>query len=457
MSSLAVALIVVVGLFVCVIAGVHIGFSLALMSVLGIVLMSGNIDSGLYILGTTSFEALRSYSFAVIPLFMLMGAFMSNSNIAKDLFAFLEKILKKIPGGLGVATVLANAVFAAITGVAIASAAIFAKISVPEMERHHYKPQWAAGCVAGSSTLGMLIPPSLMFILYGMLAEVSIGKMFIAGILPGILLAVMFSVLVLGYAIFKPEKMFEAGYYKRSKKDIENKLDEKIEAAGGIEEESFAKVCISVIPTILLIILVLGGIWGGFFTPTEAAGVGALGALIIGFLSGMNLSGLKNALLETASSASSILFLLIAATMYSRMLAMSGAVVWLSDVVMGLNANRYLILALLMVVIIILGCVLDSTSIMLITVPMMAPLIADMGFDLIWFGIVIVLFVHMGLITPPFGMCVFSVKGALPKKYEGVKVEGMFVAVIPFLITMLIHAIIIVIFPFLSLVLTAGM
>lgn len=134
MSSLAVALIVVVGLFVCVIAGVHIGFSLALMSVLGIVLMSGNIDSGLYILGTTSFEALRSYSFAVIPLFMLMGAFMSNSNIAKDLFAFLEKILKKIPGGLGVATVLANAVFAAITGVAIASAAIFAKISVPEME-----------------------------------------------------------------------------------------------------------------------------------------------------------------------------------------------------------------------------------------------------------------------------------------------------------------------------------
>lgn len=260
MSSLAVALIVVVGLFVCVIAGVHIGFSLALMSVLGIVLMSGNIDSGLYILGTTSFEALRSYSFAVIPLFMLMGAFMSNSNIAKDLFAFLEKILKKIPGGLGVATVLANAVFAAITGVAIASAAIFAKISVPEMERHHYKPQWAAGCVAGSSTLGMLIPPSLMFILYGMLAEVSIGKMFIAGILPGILLAVMFSVLVLGYAIFKPEKMFEAGYYKRSKKDIENKLDEKIEAAGGIEEESFAKVCISVIPTILLIILVLGGI-----------------------------------------------------------------------------------------------------------------------------------------------------------------------------------------------------
>lgn len=312
---------------------------------------------------------------------------MSNSNIAKDLFAFLEKILKKIPGGLGVATVLANAVFAAITGVAIASAAIFAKISVPEMERHHYKPQWAAGCVAGSSTLGMLIPPSLMFILYGMLAEVSIGKMFIAGILPGILLAVMFSVLVLGYAIFKPEKMFEAGYYKRSKKDIENKLDEKIEAAGGIEEESFAKVCISVIPTILLIILVLGGIWGGFFTPTEAAGVGALGALIIGFLSGMNLSGLKNALLETASSASSILFLLIAATMYSRMLAMSGAVVWLSDVVMGLNANRYLILALLMVVIIILGCVLDSTSIMLITVPMMAPLIADMGFDpyMVWY------------------------------------------------------------------------
>jgi len=460
MSSLTVAMIVVIGLFVCVLCGIHIGFSLATMSVVGIMLMSGSVDTGLHILGTTAFEALRSYTFAVIPLFMLMGAFMSNSNIAKNLFALLSRILGRIPGGLGIATVLANAVFAAITGVAIASAAIFAKISVPEMERHHFRPTWAAGCVAGSSTLGMLIPPSLMFILYGMLAEVSIGKMFIAGILPGILLALMFSALVLGFAVVRPEKMYEAGFYKRSKEDIQDKLEELSGNRDGkseLEQVSFLRLSISVIPTVLLILLVLGGIWGGYFTPTEASGIGALGALLVGFVSGLTPAGVKNALLETAESASSILFLLISATMYSRMLTMSGAVVWLSQVVMSIDASKYVILALLMVVIIILGCVLDSTSIMLITVPMMAPIMASLGFDLIWFGVVIVLFVHMGLITPPFGMCVFAVKGALPKRYTDIKVEGIFGIVLPFLITMIIHAIIIVVFPGIALTLTMGM
>lgn len=448
MAGTTIALIMVIGLFVCVLLGIHIGFSLAAMSILGITLLSGNVNTGISILATTSFEALRSYTFAVIPLFMLMGSFMSNSNIAKDMFKFLAVLLKKIPGGLGVATVIANAIFAAVTGVSVASAAIFARISVPEMDRHNYKPSFAAGTVAGSSTLGMLIPPSLMFILYGMLAEVSIGKMFIAGILPGILLALMFSALVIFLAKAKPDMVYKNG------SPVANETLVKAAEEG---EESFAKLLIGVVPTLLLILLVLGGIWGGWFTPTEASAVGALGALIVGLICGMKLANIKTALLETAAGASSILFLLISATMYSRMLTMSGAVIWLSNKVCALQVSSYLILALFMVIIIILGMVLDSTSIMLITVPMIAPVMASLGFDLIWLGVVIVLFVHMGLITPPFGMCVFSVKSAIPKVYTDVKVETIFKVVMPFLIVMLIHAIIIVLFPGLSVYLPSMM
>jgi len=437
MSTITIALFMVAALFICVLIGIHIGFSLAAMSVVGIILITGSFDTGVYILATTTFEALRSYTFAVIPLFMLMGAFMSNSSIAKDMFKFGAVLLKKMPGGLGVSTVFANAVFAAVTGVSIASAAIFSRVAVPEMQRHHYLPSFAAGTVAGSSVLGMLIPPSLMFILYGMLAEVSIGKMFIAGIVPGVLLALMFSGMIILQAVKNPTKVYEKGYNHRVIN--ESTKDEK--------SESFLKLALSVIPTILLIVLVLGGIWGGFFTPTEASAFGALGALLIGIATGMRKEGIKRALLETASGTSSILFLLISATMYSRMLTMSGVITWLSDGVLSLSVNRYIVLGLFMAIIIILGCVLDSTSIMLVVVPMMAPIIATLGFDLIWFGVILVLFVHMGLLTPPFGMCVFSVKAALDTP---VGVEAIFAKSMPFLFVMVIHALLCIAIPMLS-------
>lgn len=447
MSTITIALLMVIGLFVCVLIGIHIGFSLALMATIGIILISGSFDTGIYILATTTFEALRSYTFAVIPLFMLMGSFMSNSSIAKDMFAFLARILKIIPGGLGVATVFANAIFAAVTGVSIASAAIFARVAVPEMERHRYLPSFAAGTVAGSSVLGMLIPPSLMFILYGYLAEVSIGKMFIAGIIPGILLALMFSVMIIIFAKFRPNSVYLQDFDEQMAEKQE-KFQQLLEETSEVEEASMLRLSIAVIPTALLIVIVLGGIWGGFFTPTEASAFGAMGALIIGFFTHMGIKGFLNALLETAGAASSILFLLICATMYSRMLTMSGVIVWLSGSVMNLEVSRYIILALLMVVIILLGCVLDSTSIMLVTVPMMAPIMSMLGFDLIWYGVIMVLFVHMGLLTPPFGMCVFAVKGALSNR--SINVEQIFSKAMPFLIVMLIHAIICVLFPALS-------
>jgi tripartite ATP-independent transporter DctM subunit len=286
----------------------------------------------------------------------------------------------------------------------------------------------------------MLIPPSLMFILYGTLAEVSIGKMFIAGIIPGIILAVFFSIYVAGRAVISPRNVFTDGL---TYKDISAMMTDKS------EELPLSKLLLSVIPVILLIGIVLGGIWGGLFTPTEAAAIGALGALIIGFFGGMGVGGFKRSVHETAQSCSGILFLLMTAQMYSRMLTMSGLVNWLSTSVMSLDVNRYVILAMFMIVIIGLGCILDSSSIMLIMVPLMAPIMQLLGFDMIWFGIITVLFVHFGLITPPFGICVFSIKSSLPAEIP-VSLEKIFGASMPFLLTMLIHALLMIFVPVLS-------
>jgi tripartite ATP-independent transporter DctM subunit len=204
---------------------------------------------------------------------------------------------------------------------------------------------------------------------------------------------------------------------------------------------------VSVIPLFLLIALVLGGIWGGFFTPTEASAFGALGALIIGLSTGMGIKGVKKSFLDVAASTSAILFLLISASMYSRMLTISGILTALSETVLSLEVSPYVILALFMGIITLMGCVLDSSSIILVMVPIVAPIMGIMGFDLIWFGVVFVLFVHLGLLTPPFGMCVFTVKSAIE---ENIAVETIFKSSSVFLVVMLIHAIICIVFPTLS-------
>lgn len=437
MSAITIAVLTIIGLFVLVLLGVHIGFSLALMSVVGITLITGSIEKGTYILATTTFESLRAYTFAVIPLFMLMGAFMSNSTIAYNMFNFGRYLLRRVPGGLGVTTVVCNAVFAAVTGVAVASAAIFSRVAVPEMVRHNYTPAFAAGTVAGSSTLGMLIPPSLNFILFGMLAEVSIGRLFVAGVVPGILLAIMFSISIMLLAKFKPQSVYIEGH--------DHKVDLQLSREN--KDENLLKMTISVIPLFLLITVVLGGIWGGFFTPTEASAFGALGALIIGLGTGMGFQGVKKSFLDVAASTSAILFLLIAASMYSRMLTISGILNSLSNTVLALDVSPYAILALFMGIIILMGCVLDSSSIILVMVPIVAPIMATMGFDPIWFGVIFVLFVHLGLLTPPFGMCVFTVQSAVE---EPIAVETIFKSSTMFLLVMFIHALICIAFPILS-------
>ena len=331
MSMITVAVISLICLLSLIFLGVQIAFSLSLMSFVGIWLMTGRFNVAVSILSLTSFEAIRDYTFAVIPLFILMGCFMSHSGVAKDLFDSMNYALKKLPGGLGIATVISNAVFAAVTGVSVASAAVFSRICLPEMNRHHYKPGFALGAVGGSSVLGMLIPPSLLMIVYGMVSETSIGKLFMAGVIPGLVLSAIFCIGIICMCAAKPEL---AGRYKNEQGKAVNKPVE------GEAVISFLMTLFKALPIYLIVVLVLGGIWGGLFTPTEASAVGAFATFILALSRGMKWKGLKSILLESAGTTASILFLLISAQMYSRMLTMSGATVALGDLIANSDLDQ---------------------------------------------------------------------------------------------------------------------
>jgi len=432
MSAITVAVLSIFALLVLVLSGVHIGFSLAAMSFVGIWMMTANHVTAFSILATTSFEAIRDYSFAVIPLFVLMGCFMSRSGVARDLFDAANYFLKKLPGGMGIATVISNAVFAAVTGVSVASAAVFSRICLPEMDRFHYKKNFALGAVAGSSVLGMLIPPSLLMIVYGMLSETSIGKLFVAGVVPGLVLAGIYCIGIIIMVTRRPEL---AGQRRNEHGKI---MPVKVDSD---KNESFLKV-------FGVVVLVLGGIWGGLFTPTEASAVGALACCILSICKGMRLQELKSVLLESVGTTASILFLLITAQMYSRMLAVSGITVLLGNAIVNSGLTSGWVLLIVCLVLIALGCVLDSTSILLLTVPLILPIADAFGWDRIWLGIVMIIVVEMGLLTPPFGMVVFSMKATVDD--DSVSVESIFRGAMPFLFMMVIAVLLVIFFPSLA-------
>jgi C4-dicarboxylate transporter DctM subunit len=435
MSAVAVGLIAFILLMVLVLLGVHIGVSLMVMSVIGIYLSTGSWSVATNILGTTAFSSIREYTFGVIPLFVLMGLLANLSGASTELFNAADALLRKVKGGLGIATVAANAVFAAITGVSIASAAVFTKIALPPMERLGYDKKFAVGTVAGSSVLGMLIPPSVLMIVYGMLAEVSIGKLFIAGVLPGILLAVIY---VIGISIMV-----------RVKPDLINQ-HRADGAADTYAEGTRWKTILKPWPMILLIVITLGGIWGGFFTPIEAGGVGAFGALILVICKRkFTLKNMWDVLLETGITTGSVLFLLISAQMYSRMLAISGVVNMVGKAVINSGLAPMLVIVLFIVIMVILGCILDSTSILLLTVPLMVPIVESFGMDLVWYGIVAIVAIETGLLTPPFGLSVYTIKSSMKLREgeKGMEITEIFAGSMPFLAMMFVALLLIVVFP----------
>lgn len=435
MSPVTIGLISLILLLAMVLMGCHIGTSLMVMSVVGIYLSTGSLGVAINILGTTAFSAIRDYAFGVIPLFVLMGLLANLSGASSDLFNAADAMLRKVKGGLAIATVFANAIFAAITGVSIASAAVFTKIALPPMKRLGYDKKFAVGTIAGSSVLGMLIPPSLLMIVYGMLAEVSIGKLFVAGVLPGIMMALIYIIGISVMVKVKPAL-------------IQQPREEGAEDS--YEESSRLKAIIKPWPMVLLIVVTLGGIWGGFFTPIEAGGVGAFGALILVICKRkFTLKAMWDTLLETGITTGSVLFLLISAQMYSRMLAMTGVVSMVGKAVTELPLPHMAIIVIFILVWIALGCILDSTSILLLTIPLMVPIVRSFDMDLVWFGIVGIVAIETGLLTPPFGMSVYTIKSSMKASEGGdeMTLVDIFAGSMPFLLMMFLCIALMLTFP----------
>tara|TARA_R110002020_G_scaffold133617_1_gene298073 strand:+ start:4844 stop:6796 length:1953 start_codon:yes stop_codon:yes gene_type:complete len=415
-----------------VLAGIDIAIGLIGASFLAIWLMMGTPAVAAKVLKLTFDSFLRDYFFGVVPLFVLMGLILKETDIAADMFQMTRWMLRGVRGGLGVATVLANAIFAAITGSSIASAAVFSKIATPELLRHGYSPRFSVGVVAGSSVLGMLIPPSLLLIVYGFIAQVSVGVLFIAAIVPGMVLAAAMSVTIIGMARFWPAYVGQPD-----------------ESAG--DPESLGSAVMKLAPMLLLVTAVIGGIYAGYTTPVEAGAIGAGGALLIAAAMGrLDARRLWTAMIETGHVTVSILFLILAANVFTRMLALSGLpqemAVWLS----GAGLSFIAFMTLYIIVVIFLGMFLESVSLLLILVPFVLPIVETFGGDLVWFGIVTVVAVEMGLLTPPMGIACYVVRSTLND--PDISVRDVFAGAFPFTLIMLMVTLLLIAVPALTLV-----
>jgi len=433
MTELHIGIAAIVCMLAGIYFGMHIGIALIATSFVSVWLIKSPEVAARFVAASAN-DAIRDYLFGVIPLFVLMGMLVSVSGVGRDTFDVFQWLLRRIRGGLGLATVAANAVFAAITGISIASASVFTKVAVPEMIRHGYAPRFSVGVVAGSSVLGMLIPPSLLMIIYGVLAEESIGRMFIAGIIPGALLALGFCVLIVGMAWLVPHKVG---------------TPEALAGVGAGIEETPLTAAIKFVPILLLITLVLGGLYAGFFTPTEAGAVGAAGALVIALVRGrLTWKKLWQVLVETGFVSVSVLFLIIAAMLYSRMLALTGMPSAVTEGITNLGLGPWGFLFMYVLIVIALGCIIDSVSIMLIMLPIVLPIARAFGMDVVWFGVITVVAVEIGLLTPPFGVSVYTVKSALND--PRISVRDIFAGTFPFVLMMLVMLVVLAAFPSLS-------
>ncbi len=431
MSGIEIGLLSVAGVLVLVYAGVHVGVALGLLSFAGIWMVRGDLDIAGKMLALVASESLAQYEFGVIPLFVLMGLFVSSAGLGKDTYEVANQLFRRVKGGLGHATVVANAVFAAITGTSIASASVFTKVAVPEMLRHGYTPRFAVGVVAGSSVLGMLIPPSILLVIFGLISETSIGHLFIGGILPGIVLSLAYIILIAIMAYRYPHKVMVAG---RDAQPIGRALMPTNE------------LWLKAAPISALIAAVIGGIYAGIFTPTEAGAIGAAGALLIALVRRrITWRNLWQILTETGHITAALCFLLIAAHLYTRMIAITGIPNAMESAAQAIGFGFWGIMVIYLIVILLLGTIIDAGSILLIAVPLALPIFAAYDANLVWLGVVTVLAVEIGLLTPPFGLAVFVVHSTL--RGSGITVHDIFMGALPFAAVMLVVLILVVAYP----------
>ncbi|MBL6623484.1 MAG: TRAP transporter large permease [Rhizobiales bacterium] len=429
--------LLLIGLLLFFVAiGVHIVIALGVTAVLGVYFAYGDFGMVQKLVGSTSYEGLRNYVFAVIPLFMLMGEFISKSGTITDVYRGIQRGLRRLPGRLALATVMGNAIFSFVTGVSIASAAAFTRIAYPEMKRHRYNNGFSLASITGSSVLGMLIPPSVLMIVWGILTERSIGQIFLAGVIPGLLLTGLFIVYILCAALIMPKLvgLNKDGTPIASTDEVE---DENLETQGSVLWSS--------IWLFGIIATVLGGIWVGFFSPTEGAGVGAALGLILAISKGATAKDIIGTILSVGRTSAPILLLLLTASLYSRSLAMTGVTSTIQDLFLSTGFGYVGIVLLMMLIWFILGMIIDSISIMLLTVAIFEPIAVSLGIEPMAFAILGIIAIEAGLLTPPFGLLVYTVKASARDK--NVRLGQIFYYSIPYWIIMLITVMLLLLFP----------
>ncbi|MBA7524790.1 hypothetical protein ES705_16934 [subsurface metagenome] len=402
--------------------GMPVGFALFLMAYIGMGYMV-NVDVGLKLLAMTPYSISTTYVYSVMPLFIAMGLLSAVSGIARDLYESSYTWIGHQRGGLAMATVVACAFFAAICGDSMATAVTMGSISLPEMKKYNYKPSLAAGAVAAGGTIGILIPPSAGFIIYGLLTDQSIGKLFIAGILPGILMTILFVITI--YVICKADP--ELG--PRGK---ETSIIDKLNAFKGIWG------------MLVLFLFVLIGIYAGIFTPTEAGALGSFGVLVIILATKrFNWQKIISAFNNSVELTAMIFLLFIGAIAFTRFFSLTGVPRLLANFISGLDVSRLVIMLGVLLFYIIAGCFMNAMPVVIITLPILYPTIVALGYDPIWFGVIMVIMVQIGVITPPMGMNVFAISGVA----KGVPLETIFKGIIPFWIAMMITVLILILFP----------
>ena len=440
MGGVEVGILSIIVIVALIYAGVYIPVALGLVSFVGVWIIREDIDMPISLLAQATADAVSDQVFATIPLFALMGLVVSEAGLGKDVYQVANVIFRRVRGGLGIATVAANAVFAAITGSSIASASVFTRISVPEMRRYDYTKRFAVGVVAGSSVLGMLIPPSAMLIVYAIVTEQSVGHMFLAGIIPGLILSVAYIVLIVVLARMTP------GFVGGSTGAPAAEPDEPVEGP------LLIWVALKLLPVVALVVVVLGGIYGGVVTAVEAGAAGSAVAILIALMKrSLTWARFWAVLTETGYITAAILFLIITASMYSRMLGVAALPTLFGEWMQGLQMGFVAVMVLYVIMLIFLGTILDTTSIILIIVPLFLPMAEELGMHLVWFGIITVVGAEIGLLTPPLGISCFAIKSTLSD--PTISLADIFIGAFPFAVTMLLVLILLIAYPVLSLAL----
>lgn len=425
MSASVIGYICIIVMLLLIAIRMPISLAMAATGFVGFSLIVA-FNPALSILDSGPFELLSNYSFSPIPMFIMMGIFASKAKMSQELFEGARKLFGSWRGGMALAAVTSCGIFSAISGSSMATAASMSRVALPEMEKNGYAQSLASGTLAAGGTLGIMIPPSIALLLYALITEQSVGDMFIAGVIPGLLGLTLYCVAIAIVVMLKPE-LAQPG--------DATTWQEKIAGLKGL------------VPFTGVFVLIIGGIYAGLFTPTEAASVGAAGTFLIALARGMTRKQFKEAVQETLFMSSMIFFMLIGAEIFGYFLSVSRISFSLVEIVDSMHLAPYMVLFCVLMIFILLGCVMDSIAMLLLTVPVVYPLIESAGFDPIWFGIVAVITVEMGLITPPVGMNVFVIKSVAPN----IPIKEIFKGVFPFVLSDVVRLALIITFPTLAL------